>query len=1054
MKNHEIEWFKKVIRALFLLVFCASRYLSFSQEIPEIQFEKISTENVKLQKGLSQNSVRCILQDSKGFIWFGTWDGLNKYDGIRYTIFKPDFIPGSKAISDQTVNVLYEDQYNNLWIGTNNGLNKINNSNSSFDKYFSKSSGPGALSNDTIKAIVSDKQGNLWIGTQNGLNKFNYSQSDFTKITTNSTKGKCFGNNIINALFIDSYSNLWIATNNGLFKYNYLKNRFKRFNSPFPSDSIFWSITEDHKQNILFGTEKGLGVIFHQSETIATVLKTSNKQNNDLHYAVHSILVDENQIWVGTMGDGLKILDEHYNLLNSFTNKPNVHSSLSNDYIWSIYKDRTGNVWIGTAWKGVNKVTKNPRIFKHYQKLSRNNSLINNNVWSFAQDDYGNIWIGTQEGISIFDSKKEEFSKMTHQAGNSNSMLENNTQVIYKDRSGNMWIGYVSKGLDKFDFKTGKFVHYNNKPGENSISHNSINAIFQDRSGNMWIGVDNGLNRIDSKSGKISVFQNRSNDSLSLSNNLVYSINEDSKGLIWIGTYNGLCSYNPENNKFNTYRHIENNRNSLTINKIFSIYIDKEDILWIGTIGGGVNRFNPKTNTFRHFTEKDGLANNVVYSIIPDNDGNLWISTNFGLSQFNIKEERFINYDVYDGLQSYEFNLGAAYISNTGEMYFGGLNGFNVFDPQKIVSNQIPPPVRISVFEISGKKHDREIQNGDVLKLNYNQNFFTFKFAALDYTNPDKNQYAYRFKGIDKKWIYTTADRAVAEYTDLNPGTYIFEVIASNNDGIWNKEGIRFTIVISPPWYQTLLFRILVVAVIAFLVYYLVSTRIKNIRNRHDSERRLYELEKQALRLQMNPHFIFNSLNSIQSFVVDKETDKAITYLAKFSRLMRLILISSREAFVALSDEINSLINYIELEQLRFNDKFEFTIECDTNIDKEFTGIPPMIIQPYVENAILHGLLHKEGKGLLEIFIKYGKSENTLFIIIQDNGIGREASQHKKSNSGLNHTSKGMLITKERLEILNKQNIEQVSVEIIDLKDEKGNPSGTRVEINTLCREI
>ena len=385
-------------------------------------------------------------------------------------------------------------------------------------------------------------------------------------------------------------------------------------------------------------------------------------------------------------------------------------------------------------------------------------------------------------------------------------------------------------------------------------------------------------------------------------------------------------------------------------------------------------------------------------------------------------------------------------------MYFGGMDGFNAFYPSLIEKNMQIPVIIISSFRVQNNLISDEIKDGDIINLSHNNNFFSIEFAALDYSNPKKNSYQYKLSKINKNWVTTNASKAIAQYTNVQPGTYTFIVKGSNNDGVWNEKGTKITIIIHPPWYNTILFRLVLLIFIIVGLWLIITRRIKNIRKKHNIEKQLIELERQSLRLQMNPHFIFNSLNSIQSFVVEKNTDKAIHYLAKFSKLMRLILSNSSEAFISLQDEILTLKNYMDIEKLRFDDKFDYEIHIDPQIDSEFIAIPPMLIQPYIENAILHGILHKKTKG--KIFIQIKTLDNNIYVSIEDNGVGREIARKKKEESGVQHKSKGMLITKKRLEIISEQYSSQLSVKISDLKDSENNASGTRVELTTIFIEV
>ncbi|MCF8297748.1 MAG: histidine kinase [Saprospiraceae bacterium] len=1052
-KNQKFHTFIIIVSFLFI-----SSY-SLAQNIQGIKFEHLSTENIKLEKGLSQNSVRCIFQDQKGVIWFGTWDGLNKYDGINYTIYKPNYLDQANGVSDQTINAICEDLEGNLWIGTDNGLNKYNRRNRKFTQYFHNPNDPKSISNDSIHTLKIDNNGAIWIGTQNGLNKYVRSSDSFITFKSKMLNKVASRNNILD-LTIDKAGNFWVATAHGLNKFNVVKNELNCYCTANTckncvNDDIIWCVEEDAKNNLLYvGTDNGLNVIDLNTGLIKSYKNNHLDSNSLSNNHIYSIKVGrKGDVWIGTMGGGLNIFDPDSNIFYKYTNNPLNDQSLSNDYIYDIFEDKSGIIWIGTAWKGINKVDRNIEIFKHYHQNSTRFQLNNKLVRFFNEDDEGRLWVATQKGVNFFDIKTGKPKPIEGLPEESTAIFNLNIKGIVKDYNGNFWLWTDdNQGIYKYYTKTKKFTHLKHEDDKpNTIVSNSVKTIFEDSEHNIWIGTAFGLNKLNTKTGKLELF-NHSSDSGSISHNIVYRIYEDHDNNIWVGTHNGLNLFNKQTGKFKIFKHQLNNNKSLSFNKIFAIHEDKSGRLWIGTAGGGLNLLNRQTNEFTYYTEIDGLADNFIYDILEDKNGNLWLSSNNGISKFNADDQRFINYNIQDGIQSNEFNLYAAFISKTGQMYFGGMNGYNSFYPSTIEKNMIVPEIIISSFKVLNKLVTDEIQNGDTINLSHNDNFFSIEFAALEYSNPAKSNYQYKLTGINENWVSTTADRAIAEYTQLRPGTYTFNVKGSNNNGIWNEEGAKITIIIHPPWYNTLLFRILSLVFIISIIWFLITQRIKNIRKKHNIEKQLIELERQSLRLQMNPHFIFNSLNSIQSFVVGKDTDKAIHYLAKFSKLMRLILSNSREAFVCLQDELQTLENYMDIEKLRFDDKFDYEITIDPSIDLEFIAIPPMLIQPYIENAILHGILHKKTRG--KIYIHFKLLDNTIFVSIEDNGVGRELAQKKKAESGMKHKSKGMLITKERLEILSEQSKEQLSVNIIDLKDSDNKPIGTRVEITTIFVDI
>jgi len=1045
-------------------------FFSFGQNNPDINFDRISSENYIVAKGLSQNSAYCITQDAKGYIWIGTWDGLNRFDGYQFLTFKSSITNDPGKLSSQTVYSLLTDSQGILWIGTEKGLNTYDSKTRKFKQYKTDKKNPFSISGDTVLCIIEGDSNSLWVGTSNGLNKFNKTTGTFYHYMLDPNNANSLSNNNINCILADKKNNLWIGTNEGLNVYDKKKKIFAHlYSGPKEASSLLNDVIRDlmldTDGNLWIGSDGGIDVYSPAQKKIIKKYFYNPSQKNSLsNNQVRTILQDnDSTIWVGTYGGGLNRFDKKNGGFIPYKNDIYNNRSLSNNYITNIFQDKSGIIWVATSWKGVSKIDNYSNRFNHIEHMTeKENSLNDNNVWSIYQDKNGRVWIATDKGINIYDRELNKFSFILNNPLNPNTLPSNLVRQIYQDKNGTFWFGTFDAGICSYDLNIKTFKQYANDPkNPYSLSNNRTNFIMEDSRGNLWVATDNGLNRFNRGNQTFLRYVHDPKNKNSISNNTIYSLHEDKQGILWICTLNGLNSFNPLTNSFTVFKKDPNSKNNLSSNRIFSIYEDQQGVFWIATFGGGLNRYNRKTGEIKYYLEEDGLPNNVIYNIFEDNNNNLWISTNYGLTKFNKLNEKFVNYDVKDGIQSNEFNRNAAYYNKkTGEMFFGGMQGFNSFFPENILMNNYIPPIVITNFKIFDKTQDREISNNDTIFLSYDDNFFSFEFAAMDYSNPSKNQYKYILQNFDNDTIFCDASRRFASYTRVPPGTYIFRLKASNSDGVWNEEGISFTIIISPPWWHTWWFRIGSGLLIALIAWYIIFLRLRNIRIRHEDEKRILEIEKQmfsleqtALRLQMNPHFIFNSLNSIQSVVIAGDTDKAINYLAKFATLMRFILAHSQKPFVNLSDELKAMEIYLDVERLRFDNKFNYKIEIDPLIDEEFLEIPPMIIQPYIENAILHGLLNKESVGTLKIQLKL-KDKEYIHCVVEDDGIGREKAAEIRLRAGLNHKSKGLVITQKRLEILNKSNEDELNVKIIDLKDEQGRPGGTRVEILIVYKEV
>jgi len=1057
MKRHlsDMGW-HGMITAMGLVLFTVMCFRHVSaQDIENIRFDRILSENTKIEKGLSQNSVQCILQDRKGYIWFGTWDGLNKYDGYGFIIYDKD-----NKLSGQTVNCLLEDDEGYLWIGTDEGLNRYDRRQNEFKSYRHDPADSASLINDFVTTLIQDEEGYIWIGTQNGLSRLDKKTGLFLSFLCNPLDNTLLKSNNINDLCFDDRGYLWIATRIGLIKFDRRMSQVTRlFSIPDDEnglpDNFVRCVYKVSDGYILVGTNAGLSRLNPATSLFEKDFPGAVSTINLNTIPVNKILEDsQHNLWIGTDGGGLYVCSPqkgktaHYELNND------VSSSLSNNRVLSMMEDRSGTVWVGT-FIGVNKFDRHSSKFSVYRNTPNDyHSLSSNYVLSIYEDKNKILWVATDGGLNIMERNTGEFRYLLHNPRRPSGLISNHLRVVRGDRHGYMWLGTLNDGLERYDPRTGRFLHFRHDPrDENSISSNDILCVYEDNHGMIWIGTGRGgLNRYNPATNRFTVFKNNPSDTTSLSNNQVWTICQDRTGNIWIGTTNGLNRMDPQGKRFFRYMFFSGSDHDSYIREIFCIHEDASGILWLGTKGGGLLRFDPVTRSVRAYTEREGLSNNVVYGILQDKTGNLWLSTNWGISRFNPADGSFVHYDVRDALQSNEFNIGAYFENSDGEMYFGGMNGFNLFNPSEIKTNELMPHTVITSFRIFNHNVERELNSGDTIILSANDNFFTIGFSALDYTNPYKNRYRYYLKNYDKGWTNVMADKRYADYTNVNAGTYLFRVIGSNNDGVWDKEGADLTILIRPHWYKTWWFRIPVIVLFITMVWYLIWRRINLLRRRHEAEKKvldvqkqLYDTELQALRLQMNPHFIFNTLNSIQSFILKNDTDKAVNYLGKFSQLMRMILTNSTETYISVKEELKALRYYLEIENLRFENKFSYAIIVDKSIDEEFIEIPPMIIQPYVENAIIHGLLHKEEKG--HINIRLSLTGRHILWVIEDNGIGREKARQIQQASGLYRKSKGMLITRERLQVLNKNNNEDFSIHIVDMTDDKGQPSGTRVEV-------
>ncbi len=826
----------KGMKCLWIVIFCVFSNLIFPPYLfpqKNIEFERITIE-----QGLSQNTVFAIIQDSKGFLWFGTEDGLNRYDGYIFKVYKnnPD---DPSTLSNNRIQAIYEDKSGVIWIGTNGGgLNRYNRRKQTFIHYKHNPSESGSLSNNIVWSIYEDQSGVLWIGTNNGLNQFDREQKKFIGRTNDPKNPFSLSSNRIRAICEDRLGNLWIGTlGGGLNLFDRENRKFIRYkHDPNHSHSLSNNevslIYEDQSGVLWIGTDKGVNRFDRTKEIFVHRSKKTLNFNSLTNNQILSIYEDNSGIlWIGTYGEGLCQFNRKEKTFARCKHKPGNLSSISNNYIQSIYEDKAGILWVGTD-SGLNKFDKKKQKFGHWKiEPDKSNSLSNNNVWSIYKDFAGILWIGTEGGLDRFDRKNNKFTHLKI-GGNIGSPDNNRIMSICEDRTGVFWIGAFNTGIYRFDRKTVKVRYYKHDPlNSKSLSTDRVNTIYEDKGGILWIGTIKGLNRFNPKKEIFTCYKNSPGKNDTLSNNYVMTIYEGQPGVLWIGTKGGLNQFHRESETFSRWKREPGNPNSLSSDIVSSIWEDEEGILWIGTSGGGLNKFDYKKGTFKHYLERDGLPNGFIYGIIGNEKGNLWMSTNKGISKFDPKRETFKNYDIRDGLQSNEFNGGASYKSEDGEMFFGGINGFNAFYPSKIKDNPHVPPIVITNFQVFNETVEigeesplkQAITETEKIVLSYRDYIFSFDFAALDFTNPEKNKYAYKMEGFNQEWIHSDSKKRFATYTNLDPGEYLFRVIGSNNDGIWNRKGTSIRIIIVPPFWKTWWFTLFALLSFAVLSYVIIN---------------------------------------------------------------------------------------------------------------------------------------------------------------------------------------------------------------------------------------
>ncbi len=821
----------------------------------------ITFEQLSLQHGLSQSIVKSIAQDRNGFMYFGTEDGLNRYDGYRFTVIRHD--PGDEnTLSYNDINALCVDSRGFIWVGTfNAGLNRYDPASGNCLRFRHNPSDASSLSHDNILAIVEDRGGAIWVGCERGLNRLALNSAGgyrSERIRHDPADPGSLSNDQVYALCLDRGGALWVGTGNGLDRLESGQRgpwRFAHFrhdgNDPASlSDNSVRSILQDRQGDLWIGTMRGLNRAKARSGVPTFVrYRHDPRQVNSLsHDQIFALQEDASgMLWIGTNGGGLCLFDRERNAFSRYRYDPLNPRSVSYDEIRAICRDRQGIMWIGTYGAGIDKVARGIGQFVHFAHIPNSPDSIGHAiVWAIHEDDGGALWIGTHGGgLDRLDRASGRFRHYRAAANRRDRLSSDIVRIVRSDGAGGLWIGTHGGGICRFDPRRERFRTYRHDPGDSSsLAHDETREIYRDRSGTVWVGTyGHGLDRFDEATGTFRHFRHDPDDPRSLSNNFVRVIHEDAAGNFWIGTEGGgLNRFDRQAGTFHAYR--GDAETGSRIDYILAIHEGKDGGLWLGTLGVGLTRFDPRRGTFKSYTTRDGLPNDYIYGILEDDGGNLWLSTNNGLSRFDPRRRTFRNFGMADGLQDREFNGGSYFKSRSGEMFFGGIKGFNAFFPARIQSNTYVPPVVIESFQKFNKDValGRPVSEVEEIALSYRDTVFSFEFAALDFTAPDKNKYMYKMEGLNEQWIETGAEKRFAHFTTVPPGRYVFRVKGSNSDGVWNEAGASLKITIAPPYWKTWWFRTLAVLALLALASALYIRRLKvtamkaELRTAHDAQ--------------------------------------------------------------------------------------------------------------------------------------------------------------------------------------------------------------------------
>lgn len=1049
----------KHLHFLIFLLLQASSLLCFSQT-SNFKFTHLTTS-----EGLSQNSVFAIVKDYKGFMWFATDEGLNKYDGYKFTVYKHDAEkPGS--ISNNSLSSVFEDAAHNLWVLTAGGLDRFDRITETFIHYNTADKGV------PFRSIYQDIEKRIWLGSAEGFFLFDPIKKSFRSFKNTANNNNSLSDNYVYKIAGDNYGDLWIATRKGLDRFNSASGNFIHYNNiPGNSKSVgagyIKTVFKDSKGNIWVGTQ-GSGIsLFNRSDDSFTNFKHDPLNVNSIgHNDILSFAEDsKGRLWIGTENGGVSILNQSKNIFISHQYDENDPFSITNNSIHSLYKDNIGNIWVGTWSGGINFLPISGDKFTHHKKIpNNNNSLSNNLVLCIGSDQGKNIWIGTDGGgLNLFNPITNNFTVYRHSSSDKKSIYNDFVLSLTEYLPGFLALGFHRGGIDLFDVRSQQFTHYGlgdqSEFGKTSLS---VNLVFKDSRNNLYLGTHEvrGINVFDYKTKQDSRALLLDSAAKIFNGGNVFVMYESKNGLFWMGGNHGLDLFNMETKTILAhYEHDEKNKQSISNNTVNCIVEDKEGNLWLGT-SGGLNFFDYKKKSFTAYTEKDGLPNNTIAGLLQDHRGNLWLSTSKGLSKFNPSTKAIRNYTISDGLQSNTFKPKAAYQAPDGQMFFGGTNGFNTFYPDSIRDNNFVPPVYITNFQVFNKTMSigensplkQSVNEAKEITLTYLQSVFTFEFAALNFTHPEQNSYAYKLEGFDNDWNYVGNKRS-ATYTNLNPGTYLFKVKASNNDGVWNEQGTSVKVIITPPFWLTWWFILLMFLLIAGSIVGFYLFRVSIIQNQKilleqkvtaqtlqlvhlNEEERNARLQAEQARAESDlarqqafhaneelqiknkeleqfayvaSHDLQEPLRTTTGFIqllqkqykgkIDEKADLYLNYISDASNRMR-VLIKDLLDFSRIGTNV-------ELQQVDCNSVLQNMLKDislaieESKARVEFTGLPVITgyateIKLLFQNLIINAIKFRKKEVLPIIKITAQQKQDYWEFAVSDNGIGIEEKYNQK----------------------------------------------------------
>ena len=812
--------------------------------LPIVEGQRTRFTHLGTAQGLSESRVDHMLQDRRGFIWIGTYNGLNRYDGYRFKTYKPDR-NNPNSLGGLHVYALFEDRSGILWIGIDQELDRFDPATETFTHFRADPDNPDSLSG-SLEHMTQDRDGMLWLATRNGLDRLDPASGRFTHYRNDPNDPHSLSSNDVRFVLEDRQGTLWVATAAGIDAFDRRTGRVLRYpNFQQPRLAPLDRILEDRSGMLWVCATRGGGLASLDRKTGEFTRymwfegwpgTPGTRGCSAIHEDQHGML------WLATKPDGVVRFDRARRLFTRYRNDPGDPASLNNNEALSLLEDRERGIWVGTNGGGVNRFPSEPSPFTMYRKEPGNpNSLDEENVLSVLEDSQGILWIGTSQ-LNRLDKKTGRYTFYRHDPANSESIATGVVRAMVEDRAGFLWFGTWGGGLNRFDRRTGRFKAYRHDPADSaSLSHDNVLSLLIDHAGSLWAGTDDGLNRLDARTGRFTVFRPKSGSPESGWYRRVLA--EGADGSIWMGTYTqGLQRLDVQTGEIVVYKNDPKVPGSLSNNRVNALRVDHAGTLWAGT-QNGLDRFDGNTGEFTTFGERDGLPNNAVEGILEDSSGNLWLSTGNGLSRFDPRARSFKNYFSDDGLAGDEFNdFSVYYKSASGEMFFGGVNGVTAFYPEKVVDSPFVPPVVLTGFSLRnepvaprpGSLLVTSITFTPSLTLSHDQNLFSFEFAALSYVDPKRNQYRYMLEPLDHSWNRVDPSHRMANFTTLPAGNYTLRVQGSNNRGVWNEQGVTLRLEILPPWWGTRWFRITCAGLFLALLWAGYELRVRQLHHQFD----------------------------------------------------------------------------------------------------------------------------------------------------------------------------------------------------------------------------